>query len=78
MLVCTECARIVCRRLECVRLHVMGWSWGRGSDFWFQFFRVEHMLEAPCPLRSIFGLDKEQWGGVPVSGRRQSRPPWWS
>lgn len=39
MLVCTECARIVCRFTECVRLHVMEEAgWGEGQIF-EQFLR---------------------------------------
>ena len=49
---------------------------GEGQIFGSSSSGLSHMLEVPCPLRSIFGLDKEPCGGVPVSGRGQSRPPW--
>lgn len=69
MLVCTECARIVCRQFECVRLHVMGWSWGRGVNFWLQFLRARPHVRGALSPQIHFGLDKEQCSGVPVSGR---------
>ena len=70
------------RWFECVHLCVMGYSWGRGQIFGSSSSGLSHMLKVVCPLRSIFGFDKEQqWGpkeqegaSPDTQGRAEARP----